>query len=43
MSKRSVLDPKVCEILVDKVEQRDLGKWRSEKMVEKVKHSSQYS
>ena len=31
MSERSVRDPRVCEILVDKVEQRDLGKWRSEK------------
>ena len=30
LSKRSVGDPRVCELLVDKVEEKDLGKWRSE-------------
>ena len=40
LSERSVRDLRVCELLVDKVEEKDLGKWRSELlMVEKVKHS----
>ena len=30
LSERSVGDPRVCELLVDKVEEKDLGKWRSE-------------
>ena len=30
LSERSVRDPRVCELLVDKVEEKDLGKWRSE-------------
>ena len=29
MSERSSGDPKICEIVVDKVERKDLGKWRS--------------
>ena len=28
MSKRAVKDPKICEVLVDKVKSRDLGDWR---------------
>ena len=29
MSARSAVDKKKCEIVVDKVEKKDLGKWRS--------------
>merc|ERR1712179_319539 len=28
MSKRAIKDPKICEVLVDKVKSRDLGDWR---------------
>ena len=28
MSKRAIEDPKICEVLVDKVKSRDLGDWR---------------
>ena len=29
LSAKSVLDPRVCELLVEEVESKDLGKWRS--------------
>ena len=29
MSARSAVDNRTCEIVVDKVEEKDLGKWRS--------------
>ena len=35
-SKRSGEDPKICEILVDNVEENDLGAWRSNLLQQKI-------
>ena len=39
MSERSGEDARMCEILVDKVEKKDLGKWRSSSFTHKTGNS----
>ena len=40
MSERSGGDARMCEILVDKVEKKDLGKWRSNLFTHKTGNST---